>query len=81
MLTIMRQGGPLMWLILLNGIIAVGIYLEKWFSFHRAHINTTDFLNGIRNALKRGNVIESIALCEDTPGPEHYCALGRKDMA
>ncbi|MEI6083846.1 MAG: MotA/TolQ/ExbB proton channel family protein [Verrucomicrobiota bacterium] len=69
MLTIMRQGGPLMWLILLNGIIAVGIYLEKWFHFHRAHINTTDFLAGIRNALKRGNVIESIALCDETPGP------------
>lgn len=69
MLTIMRQGGPLMWLILLNGIIAIGIYLEKWFSYHRAHINTTDFLNGIRNALKRGNVTESVALCDETPGP------------
>jgi biopolymer transport protein ExbB len=69
MLIIMRQGGPLMWLILLNGIIAIGIYLEKWFSYHRAHIHTTDFLNGIRNALKRGNVTESVALCEETPGP------------
>lgn len=58
-----------MWLILLNGIIAIGIYLEKWFSYHRAHINTTDFLNGIRNALKRGNVTESVALCDETPGP------------
>lgn len=69
MLTIMRQGGPLMWLILLNGIIAIGIFLEKWFNYHRAHINTTDFVAGIKNALKRGNVTEASTLCDDTPGP------------
>ena len=58
-----------MWLILLNAALAVGIFLEKFFHFHRAQINTTDFVNGIRNALKRGNVIEAIALCDETPGP------------
>jgi len=69
MLKFMSLGGPLMWLILLNAAIAVGIFLEKVFHFHRAQINTTDFVNGIRNALKRGNVIEAIALCDETPGP------------
>jgi len=69
MLKFMSLGGPLMWLILLNAAIAVGIFLEKVFHFHRAQINTTDFVNGIRNALKRGNAIEAIALCDETPGP------------
>jgi biopolymer transport protein ExbB len=69
MLKLMSQGGPLMWVILLNGVIAIGIFLEKYLSFHRAQINATDFVNGICNALKRGNVIESIALCDETPGP------------
>jgi len=69
MLNLIFQGGPLMWLILLLGIIAVGVFLERWFYLHRAQINTADFLNGIRNALGRGNVIESIALCDETPGP------------
>ena len=69
MLRLMSQGGPLMWLILLNAAISVGIFFEKVFHFHRAAINTTDFVNGIRNALKRGNVIEAIALCDETPGP------------
>lgn len=69
MLTLMRQGGPLMWVILFNGVIALGIFLEKFLHYHRAHINATDFVNGIRNALKRGNTNESLTLCEDTPGP------------
>jgi len=69
MLKLMSQGGPLMWLILLNAVVAVGIFLEKFFHFHRAQINTTDFITGIRNALKRGNIIEAIALCDETPGP------------
>ena len=69
MLTLMSKGGPLMWLILFNALLALGVFLEKLFSFHRAQINTGDFVNGIRNALKRGNVTESIAICDETPGP------------
>lgn len=69
MLTIMHQGGPLMWLILLNGVVAAGIFLERFFHYHRAHINAADFSNGVRNALQRGNIAESTTLCDDTPGP------------
>lgn len=58
-----------MWLILLNGVVALGIFLERFFHFHRAHINATDFSNGIRNALQRGNIAECTTLCDDTPGP------------
>lgn len=58
-----------MWLILLNAIVAVGVFLERLLHYHRAQINVTDFVNGIRNLLQRGNVIEAIALCDETPGP------------
>ena len=69
MLKLMNQGGPLMWVILLNAFIALVIFLEKYFHFHRAQINTTDFINGIRNAISRGNLNEAQATCDDTPGP------------
>ena len=65
----MTQGGPLMWLILALALVALAVFLEKTFHYHRAQINTTDFLNGIRNSLKRGNVNEATALCDETPGP------------
>jgi biopolymer transport protein ExbB len=65
----MSQGGLLMWLIAFLGLVAFVTFLEKLFHFHRAQINTTDFVNGIKNALRRGNVNEAIALCDETPGP------------
>ncbi|NQU09337.1 MotA/TolQ/ExbB proton channel family protein [bacterium] len=69
MLTLMAKGGPLMWLILFNSILAIAIFLERLFHYHRAQIDAGDFLQGIRNTLRRGNVAESVALCDDTPGP------------
>jgi biopolymer transport protein ExbB len=69
MLTVMTKGGPLMWLILFNAIVAVAVFLERIFHYHRAQIHTNDFVHGIVNALKRGNVIEAIGTCDDTPGP------------
>jgi biopolymer transport protein ExbB len=69
MLNLMLKGGPLMWLILFNSVLAIAIFLERLFHFHRAQINTHDFVSGICNALKRGNIIESVALCDETPGP------------
>jgi biopolymer transport protein ExbB len=58
-----------MWLILFNGLLAVAIFFERLFHYHRAQISAVDFVNGIRNSLRRGNVIESIATCDETPGP------------
>ncbi len=69
MLELMSKGGPLMWLILLNAIVAVGVFCERLLHFHRAQINGKDFVNGIRNALQHGNLMEAITLCDDTPGP------------
>ena len=69
MLTVMTKGGPLMWLILFNAIVAAAVFLERFFHYYRAQIHTNDFIQGILNALKRGNVIEAIGTCDDTPGP------------
>lgn len=66
---IMTSGGLLMWPILFFGLVAVVIFFERLLCFHRAKINTTDFLNGIRNALMRGNMTEAVANADDAPGP------------
>ena len=69
MLTIMTRGGPLMWFILISAILAIGVFFERLFHFHRAQIHTQDFVNGILNSLKRGNVKEAIDTCRNTAGP------------
>jgi len=37
--------------------------------YHRAQINSMEFLNGVRNVLKRENVVEALSICDATPGP------------
>jgi biopolymer transport protein ExbB len=69
MLTIMAKGGPLMWFILISAILAIAIFFERLFHYHRAQIHTDDFVKGILNSLKRGNVKEAIDTCRDTAGP------------
>jgi biopolymer transport protein ExbB len=69
MLTIMTRGGPLMWFILISAILVIAVFLERLFHYHRAQIHTNDFVNGILNSLKRGNVKEAIDTCRNTAGP------------
>lgn len=58
-----------MWLILLASAVAVVVFIERFLHCHRAQINSTEFLNGVRNVLRRNNVVEAIAICDATHGP------------
>jgi biopolymer transport protein ExbB len=63
------KGGPIAFLIFVLGLISVFIFFERFFHFHRAQIDVPEFLRGIFNVLKRGNVMEAVSLCDETPGP------------
>jgi biopolymer transport protein ExbB len=67
--TFLANGGAMIWLILLAGAIALATFIERLLHCHRAQINSTEFLNGVRNVLKRDNVVEAISICDATPGP------------
>jgi len=69
MWTLMLKGGPLMWVILLLGVTALIIFLERILLYHRSQIHALDFASGVRNALRRRNIPEAIALCDETAGP------------
>jgi biopolymer transport protein ExbB len=69
MIKILIQGGPLLWFIMMGGMAALVIFLERWFHIHRAKIKTDDFLNGIINILNRHNIAEALTICKETPGP------------
>ncbi len=66
---ILVAGGPIMWLILACSVIALFIFLEKLFYLHRVQVNVGDLVRGLINVLKRGNIVEAVSLCDDTPGP------------
>src|SRR5881296_3324471 len=65
----LSQGGLMIWVILLASAVAVVVFIERVLHYHRAQINSTEFLNGVRNVLKRDNVVEAISICDATPGP------------
>jgi biopolymer transport protein ExbB len=67
--TLLANGGPVIWLILIAAAIAIAVFIERALHCHRAQINSTEFLNGVRNVLKRDNVVEAISICDATPGP------------
>src|SRR5678816_325751 len=66
---LLSNGGLVLWLILSISAVAVVVFIERVLHFHRAQINSTEFLNGVRTVLKRDNVVEAISICEATPGP------------
>ncbi len=67
--TLLANGGPVIWLILLAAATAAVVFVERVLFCHRAQINSAEFLNGVRTVLKRGNVVEAIAICDATAGP------------
>ena len=66
---LLSNGGPVMWLLVLASAAAAAVFVERVLHFHRAQINSTEFLNGVRTVLKRANVVEAISICDATPGP------------
>ena len=66
---LLSNGGPMMWLIFAASAVAIAVFVERLLHYHRAQINTTEFLSGVRNVLKRENVVEAISICDATPGP------------
>ena len=55
--------------ILLIGTLGIVVFIERFLHYHRAQINSMEFLNGVRNVLKRNNVVEAISICDATYGP------------
>ncbi len=63
------KGGPIMYPIILCSIIALAIVIERVFHLYRANIDTKKFMDEIANKLRRNKIMESIEMCENTPGP------------
>jgi biopolymer transport protein ExbB len=69
MVKVLTAGGPMLWLLLLTSATAVAVFVERVLHYHRAQINSMEFLNGVRTVLKRENVVEALSICDATPGP------------
>ena len=78
--SLLAHGGPIIWLLLIASGVGIVTFIERALYVHRAQINSIEFLNGVRNVLKRDNVVEALSICDATPGPV-ACAIAAKSCA
>ncbi len=65
----LQEFGVAAWFLLLGGGVTAFIFFDRLFHLHRAQIKSEDFLSGIFNVVRRGNIVEAVTIAEDTPGP------------
>ena len=61
--------GLMFWVLVVISAAAIAVVIERLLYFHRAQIDSAQFLAGVRNVIKRDNVIEALSICDATPGP------------
>ncbi|MDO8526019.1 MAG: MotA/TolQ/ExbB proton channel family protein [Candidatus Omnitrophota bacterium] len=59
----------MMYLIILSSILASGVVIDRIYNLRRARIDADKFMDDITAVLKRNKIIESIEMCNKTPGP------------
>lgn len=69
MLEILQKGGPLMGIILLCSVVALGVFFERLLYLHRASIRLAELMEGLALLLERGHFSEALQECAMTPGP------------
>ena len=66
---LIAHGGLMLWVLFAASSVALLVFAERLLHYHRAQINSMEFLNGVRNVLKRDNIVEALSICDATPGP------------
>lgn len=67
-LNIFLDVGPMMFPLLALAFIGFVIFLERTLFLHKGQINVQEFISGIKNLLKKGRLVEAVALCEEMGG-------------
>src|SRR3954465_1214742 len=68
-LSLFAKGGPMMWVLLVLGILCFMLFLERTLYLHRGHIRSPAFISGLKNILAKRRTVEALTVCEETPGP------------
>lgn len=66
---LMQGGGPLMFVLFVCSVVAVGVFVERMFYYKRCQMNVSEFLAGVLALLRRQSYVEAIARCDEGHGP------------
>ncbi|MDR2982176.1 MAG: MotA/TolQ/ExbB proton channel family protein [Puniceicoccales bacterium] len=67
--SLLLDGGPLIWPLLALSLLGFVFVVERTLFLHKGQIRARDFLEGIKNNLRQGRVVEALTVCEEAPGP------------
>lgn len=67
-LNIFLDVGPMIFPLLALAFVGFIIFLERTLFLHKGQINVQEFISGIKNLLKKGRLVEAVALCEEMGG-------------
>ncbi len=68
-LSLLERGGPLMWPMLVLSLLGLVFFLERTLYLHKGQIRTAEFVEGIKNLVRKRRLLEALTVCEETPGP------------
>lgn len=67
--TAFRDGGPVMYVILLIALITLGLVIERFLSLKNLSIDKKEFTDNIFGMILRGDLRQAIAFCDSRPAP------------
>ncbi len=67
--SLVQRGGPLMGVLFVLSIIAIGVFAERIVYFRRAKMNVNEILSGLLPLLSRESYLEALERCEEGHGP------------
>jgi biopolymer transport protein ExbB len=65
-ITLFLEAGPMIYPLGILALIGLVVFIERILFFHKGQINIKAFVSGIKNLLKKGRLVEAIAICEET---------------
>jgi biopolymer transport protein ExbB len=66
---VIQQGGPLMGVLFVCSVVALGVFIERMFFYKRSRMNVSEFLAGVLALVRRQSYAEAITRCEEGHGP------------
>ena len=65
----MQRGGPLMVVLFVCSVVALGVFIERMLYYKRSRMNVNEFLAGVLALVRRQSYAEAITRCEEGHGP------------
>ena len=63
--SLLQGSGPLFWPLFALGVLSLAFFLERILYLHKIQIHASEFLEGIKNALRQNHLVEALTLCEE----------------